>query len=448
MAGGHDGTGEFQTFRKPLLALLPIGFLLSLRFVDEFLAVRALGIFCLLAAEPQLDAAFLRSDAARLAVTVFAYILVVLGILLGHDAVSVARPDQLELAQSIALARVACHLPDLRRGRARAGPDQIPEFRSTNGAPGMKRILVVRGGAIGDFILTLPALKSLREAHSSAHIEILGYAHIAALAEKRFYADAVRSIEYGALSRFFARGADLPDDLADYFAGFDLIISYLFDPDRIFQTNLERAGAENILIGPAKLIPGSHAATQLARPMIYDLELPISATGAQLFPSNEDRAAAEEFLRDLPRPIIALHPGSGSEKKNWPFPNWRELATRLLGEKAFTGSLLLIFGEADQAQAGALESLGSTRRVRFARSLPLPELAAILGQTVFVGHDSGISHLAAAAGARCLLLFGPTDPAVWAPTNPDVEILRAPGHSLPNIAVDDVEREVRRILSG
>ena len=73
--------GEFQTFRKPLLALLPIGFLLSLRFVDEFLAVRALGILCLLAAEPQLDAAFLRGDAARLAVTIFAYILVVLGVL-------------------------------------------------------------------------------------------------------------------------------------------------------------------------------------------------------------------------------------------------------------------------------------------------------------------------------------------------------------------------------
>ncbi len=73
--------GEFQTFRKPLLALLPIGFLLTLRFVDEFLAVRALGILCLLAAEPLLDAAFLRNDAARLLVTTFAYILVVLGIL-------------------------------------------------------------------------------------------------------------------------------------------------------------------------------------------------------------------------------------------------------------------------------------------------------------------------------------------------------------------------------
>lgn len=73
--------GEFQSFRRPLLVLLPVGYILALRFVDEFLAVRALGILCLLAAEPQLDAAFLRSDPARLVVTIFAYIMVILGIL-------------------------------------------------------------------------------------------------------------------------------------------------------------------------------------------------------------------------------------------------------------------------------------------------------------------------------------------------------------------------------
>jgi hypothetical protein len=73
--------GEFQSFRRYLLVLLPIGFILTMRFVDEFLAVRALGVLCLLAAEPQLDAAFLRTDGARLVVTVFAYVMVVFGIL-------------------------------------------------------------------------------------------------------------------------------------------------------------------------------------------------------------------------------------------------------------------------------------------------------------------------------------------------------------------------------
>jgi hypothetical protein len=72
--------GEFSSFRRPLLIALPIGYFLALRFVDEFLAVRALGIFCLLAAEPLLDAAFFRYEAARLVLTVFAYLLIVAGL--------------------------------------------------------------------------------------------------------------------------------------------------------------------------------------------------------------------------------------------------------------------------------------------------------------------------------------------------------------------------------
>ena len=72
--------GEFSGFRKPLLILLPVGFLLVLRFVDEFLAARALGILFLLAAEPLLDAAFFRTESTRLLVTVFAYLLIVTGL--------------------------------------------------------------------------------------------------------------------------------------------------------------------------------------------------------------------------------------------------------------------------------------------------------------------------------------------------------------------------------
>jgi hypothetical protein len=72
--------GEFSAFRRPLLIALPIGYVLALRFVEEFLAVRALGILCLLAAEPLLDAAFLRHEQSRLLVTVFAYLLIIAGL--------------------------------------------------------------------------------------------------------------------------------------------------------------------------------------------------------------------------------------------------------------------------------------------------------------------------------------------------------------------------------
>jgi hypothetical protein len=72
--------GEFSSFRRPLLIALPIGYALALWFVDEFLAVRALGILCLLAAEPLLDAAFLRYETSRLLITVFAYVLILAGL--------------------------------------------------------------------------------------------------------------------------------------------------------------------------------------------------------------------------------------------------------------------------------------------------------------------------------------------------------------------------------
>src|SRR5437868_2222371 len=192
----------------------------------------------------------------------------------------------------------------------------------------MNRILVIRGGAIGDFILTLPALKALRHAYSRAHVEILGYKHIAVLAENRVYAQAVRSIEYAARASFFARNSDLPAAFVNYFASFDLVISYLYDPDGIFQSNLRRCGVENLLCGSANIVENSgHAARQLARP-IEELGISVIHLAEPIFPSIEDRQFAQTFLRPLLRPIIAVHPGSGSEEKNWPLQNWIPLFSR------------------------------------------------------------------------------------------------------------------------
>jgi heptosyltransferase-2 len=311
----------------------------------------------------------------------------------------------------------------------------------------MNRIFVIRGGAIGDFILTLPALKALREAWPHAHIEILGYKHIAMLAENRFYAQAVRSIEYGPLSRFFARKSELPAELANYFAGFDLIMSYLYDPDRIFESNLRRCGVENLLCGPSKIVEGAdHAARQLARP-VEDLGIAAVDLTEKVFPSTEDRQFASDFLRLLRQPIIAIHPGSGSKEKNWPLENWIALFSRR-GWLANRVSLIIISGEADQAQTEQLEREWKSRDVRLAKNLPLPQLAAVLEHSIFIGHDSGISHLAAAAGANCFLLFGPTDPNVWAPRNQNVRVLRAETGNVSDVEIGLVEAAVVAALSS
>jgi heptosyltransferase III len=289
----------------------------------------------------------------------------------------------------------------------------------------MNRILVIRGGAIGDFILTLPALKALRHAYSRAHVEILGYKHIAVLAENRFYAQAIRSIEHGPLASLFAKNSELPAELANYFASFDLIISYLYDPDGVFEMNLRRCGVDNLIHGPAKIDHREHAARQLSRPLQI-LGLSIDHLSAKLYPSAEDRDAANAWLGHCAQPIVAFHPGSGSEKKNWPLENWIDLGNHLLASEGFRGSIVVVSGEADTNQAARLQSIWKNTAVRFANNLPLPHLAAVLEQTIFIGHDSGISHLAAATGANCIVLFGPTDPAVWAPLNQNVRVLQAP----------------------
>jgi heptosyltransferase III len=302
----------------------------------------------------------------------------------------------------------------------------------------MNRILVIRGGAIGDFILTLPAFKALRDARPQAHIEILGYKHIAVLAEERFYAQAVHSIEYGPLARFFARNSELPAELADYFASFDLIVSYLYDPDRIFETNLRRCGVQNLIRGASRIVENAgHAAWQLARP-IQELGINVVDFAEKIFPSKKDREFAREFLASVPPPIIAIHPGSGSHEKNWPLENWIGLFSP--GSRfADLKGLVVISGEADNAQTEQLEREWKNRDVRFTRNLPLPRLAAVLERSIFIGHDSGISHLAAAAGANCILLFGPTDPDVWAPKNENVQVLRSPSGRLDDLEIETVE---------
>jgi heptosyltransferase-3 len=303
----------------------------------------------------------------------------------------------------------------------------------------MNRVLVVRGGAIGDFILTLPALKALRDAYPDARIEILGYKHIAVLAENRFYAQAVRSIEYGPLSRFFAKNSELPAELADYFATFDLIISYLYDPDGIFESNLRRCGVKNLLFGPAKIAKTSdHAAWQLARP-IEELGIRVVDLTEKIFLSEEDRQFGREFLQTPSQPIIAIHPGSGSKEKNWPLQNWIELFSREHWHVEKRPSLIVISGEADKAQTAQLEHTWKDQDIRFAKNLPLPHLAAVLEHSIFIGHDSGISHLAAAAGANCILLFGPTDPNVWAPSNENVQVVAAESGRLNDLGTGLVQ---------
>jgi heptosyltransferase-2 len=172
------------------------------------------------------------------------------------------------------------------------------------------------------------------------------------------------------------------------------------------------------------------------------MALYLEECGAQIYPSKEDFQFADSWLAGISKPLIAIHPGSGSPRKNWGLEKWIVTARELLNLNP-QPELLWVGGEADEERLNAVEDAFG-KSVRIARHLPLPHLAAVLARCrLFLGHDSGISHLAAAVGTRCVLLFGPTDPAIWAPANAHVVVMEAADCDLSRIQPGMVYEKVR-----
>jgi heptosyltransferase-2 len=287
---------------------------------------------------------------------------------------------------------------------------------------------------------------------------VLGYEHIVSLALAGGYADAVRSIEYAAMAGFFNPKAELDAELSAYFAGFQQIVSFLYDPDGFFSGNLRRCGVKNLLEVMPRIDPdGDHASRQLAQPLSSLALFLDGEPGVPLGLAPASVSFAAEFLRGPApdRPLLAIHPGSGGERKNWPAERWEEIGRGLLGRTgADRPRLLLVGGEADTKTLRALEAswkqaASDETDVLVAENLPLPDVAALLAQArLFLGHDSGISHLAAAVGTSCLLLFGPTDPDVWSPPYPHVSVLRSDESQMSTLPVERVRSALDAALQA
>jgi heptosyltransferase III len=302
------------------------------------------------------------------------------------------------------------------------------------------RILVIRGGAIGDFILTLPVLAALREQFPQVKLVLMGYPHIGELALAGGLADELWSIEARALAGFFARNnSNLDEELAARFDGVGLIVSYLYDPDDIFRENVGRCTRAQFISGAyrpseAEQIPASELFLKaLERLAIFDAD-PVPRLELR---KDEGRAWPQGKW-------FAAHPGSGSERKNWPEKKWAKLFERLRTDPGL--HLLLTGGEAEWERLERLAALWPEDRLKMARNLRLSELARLLSRcAVFVGHDSGISHLAGAVGVSGLILWGETNELIWAPRNPQMRLLKDV-RGLEELEVDRVASEVKGLL--
>lgn len=250
------------------------------------------------------------------------------------------------------------------------------------------RRLVIRPGAIGDFVVSLPALECLR----SEYYEVWTAAPNVPLVR---FAERARAIS--------STGLDLlgigepPAPLLESLRGFDSIVSWYGSNRREFR-ELARSLGLPFTFFPA--LPATGAGLHAT-----DFYLEQARTLGACLSDGIPRIACPE-----PRENFAvIHPFSGSTKKNWPLAKFRLLAAQL----EHVMPVCWCSGREDPPLPGAV------------RYDDLYELARWLARArLYIGNDSGITHLAAAVGTPVLALFGSSDPLVWRPRGPNVRVVR------------------------
>lgn len=298
----------------------------------------------------------------------------------------------------------------------------------------MDRILIIHRGALGDFLLLVPSLKMLKGSFPGSQLTVAGRPDITGVVSPGLV-DAAVSAEASAFLPVFENVGHIPPPATAFFARFDGVLALVRDPEHVLERNLAKLGIKHILVR-SPFPPENvriHAAQYLYENAVSFLEQDASLLDLSEFRqddfgdvfdfSEKEVRQAMLFLRrtGLPeRDFIAIHPGSGSRSKCWPIERFERLAERLMKNGR---RILWILGPADRRLLDRLNAPASDRV--FADSLPLRQLAIIFSRSAaYIGNDSGVSHLAALAGIPTTALFGPTDPAVWAPLGKSVTVLR------------------------
>ncbi len=268
------------------------------------------------------------------------------------------------------------------------------------------RRLILRPGAIGDCILALPAMQSLAADYTEIWIS-------APLVPLIRCAQRVRPLAATGIDLVGVGDLEFPDALKEKLRSFDSIVSWYGSNRPEFRKALLGLGVrcEFLAALPPEDYAG-HAAQFFARQV-----------GAP-----ENVSPRIEVHRGAARDAVAIHPFSGSKKKNWSLTRYQALAA-------------IIGMERVEWLAGPEEELAGASRFE-----DLARLAEWLsGARLYIGNDSGITHLAAAIGVPTLALFGPTDPMKWGPAGPNVTIVRS--RQIEDLSVDLVMRVVNRQLS-
>ena len=290
----------------------------------------------------------------------------------------------------------------------------------------IQNILIIRPCALGDLVVTLPTIEAIRNYFKNARIEIMGYSSFLEIVKGRFYADTISRFDQADIAHLFTKNSNVPASLINKLSNMDLIISFVSDKEQVMVSNLRAAGVKHVI--HYEPFPSEGEDIHIIDHFLRCLDLlgvHHSNKIPKIFLRDEDVLLGEKFLNDRvvdpKKMLVAMHPGSGSRQKCWAVDHYAELI--LLLKKEMDAQILLISGQAD---TGIVEELRVKVRDNFilVDRLPLPILAAIIKRSnLFVGNDSGITHVAAAVGTPAITIFGPTDPIKWGPRGERVKIL-------------------------
>jgi ADP-heptose:LPS heptosyltransferase len=286
-------------------------------------------------------------------------------------------------------------------------------------------VLIVHPGALGDVLLALPALAHLAHVRPGAHRVLATAPRVAALLADAECVEETGPLDALGLHRLFTGDGDAAT-LARL-AGHDTIVSWLGAGDPVFRRHLaalDGAGTRRVIV--ARGSPGLDAARHAAWHFLDTLAplgpLPGALPPVRLAAGPVERAWAAAWLeaRAAAAGPVVLHPGAGSPGKVWP-------------GMAALGRRLVVRGLPVVAVTGPAEPEAGVPGAHAAPDLTLRQLVALFERAaVVVGHDSGLTHLAAVVGCPTIALFGPTAPAVWSPVGPAVTVLAGAGSSEPD----------------
>lgn len=282
-----------------------------------------------------------------------------------------------------------------------------------------RKILFVHLGALGDFLLALPAMAAYQKLENRPEIHVCAGAGIRrlALAGGGFLGEV--DPEGEGFHRLFSLGAALPETPARIISRFDLVITTSANQDLL--ANLRR-------LVPVVLSPGKP--DPLSRRHLHDEYL-----GTLLLPGMKPEIGLIENTFSLPATLVSrgreflksgppgraliIHPGSGGAIKCWPLSYYLDLAAR--ASQAGLNPFFLL-GPAERENPEFANLSGSGFPVL--SGLTLVETAAVLANAeIYVGNDAGITHLAAAMGRPVIAIFGPSDPGRFGPRGRSVKII-------------------------